>query len=66
MDEKDLRILIATEYLPPYVSGIANRCKNLIHGYKRQGAQVTVCSVAGTDCDMIGLSMPNPFYNQQR
>ena len=61
-----LRILVATEYLPPYVSGIANRCKNLIHGYKESGAKVTVCSVSGTDCDMSGISIPNIFYSEQR
>lgn len=61
-----LRILVITEYLPPYVSGIANRCKNLIQGYKDRGAKVTVASVEGTDCDLTGTSIANPFYCQQR
>ena len=61
-----LRILVATEYLPPYVSGIANRCRNLTQGYKEAGAQVTVVSVKGTDCDMTGTSISNPFYSHQR
>ena len=61
-----LRILVATEYLPPYVSGIAYRCRNLVQGYKEAGAQVTLCSIGGTDCDMVGTSIPNPFYLHQR
>ncbi|EGF81530.1 hypothetical protein BATDEDRAFT_87481 [Batrachochytrium dendrobatidis JAM81] len=61
-----LRILFATEYLPPYVSGIANRCKNLINGYRQEGHHVTVFSVQGTDCDVIVPSIVNPFYSQQR
>ena len=65
-NNSNLRILVATEYLPPFVSGIANRCKNLIAGYREKGARVTVCSVGGTDCDMVGLSIPNPFYTHQR
>jgi hypothetical protein len=61
-----MRIIVATEYLPPYVSGIANRCNNLISGYREKGHQVTVLSVTGTDADMHGTSFSNPFYNQQR
>ncbi|KAH6573143.1 hypothetical protein BASA50_007023 [Batrachochytrium salamandrivorans] len=61
-----LRILFATEYLPPFVSGIANRCKNLINGYRQEGHHVTVFSVHGTDCDIIVPSIVNPFYAQQR
>lgn len=61
-----LHILFATEYLPPYVSGIANRCKNLINGYRQKGHRVTVYSVSGTDCDVIVPSIMNPFYAQQR
>ncbi|KAI8912771.1 hypothetical protein EDD86DRAFT_202200 [Gorgonomyces haynaldii] len=61
-----MHILFATEYLPPYVSGISNRCKNLINGYRKQGHQVTVCSVEKTDCDIPVVSVPNPFYDQQR
>lgn len=65
-EKKPLRILFATEYLPPYVSGIANRCKNWIQGYKDQGHQVTVFSCKGTDCDVVVPSLANPFYNHQR
>ena len=61
-----LRILVATEFLPPYVSGIANRCKNLIKGYRDQGHTVTVASVAGTACDMVVPSIVNPIYTLQR
>ncbi|KAJ3054692.1 Sulfoquinovosyl transferase sqd2 [Rhizophlyctis rosea] len=61
-----LRILVATEFLPPYVSGIANRCKNLIKGYRDQGHTVTVASVAGTACDMVVPSILNPIYTLQR
>ncbi|KAI8924869.1 hypothetical protein BC831DRAFT_463532 [Entophlyctis helioformis] len=46
--QQPLRILFATEYLPPFISGIANRCKNLINGYRAEGHHVTVFSVAGT------------------
>lgn len=60
------RILIATEYLPPFVSGISNRCKNLIKGYRERGHTVTVLSHKGTDCDYPVLSIPNPLYNAQR
>ncbi|TPX40702.1 hypothetical protein SeLEV6574_g06466 [Synchytrium endobioticum] len=63
---RKMRILMATEYLPPYVSGIANRCKNLIKGYREAGHQVTVYSVAGTHCDHVVWSVPNPFYPAQR
>jgi hypothetical protein len=65
-DYSQLRILVATEYLPPFVSGIANRCRDLISGYRAAGAQVTVVSVAGTRCDMTGTSIANPFYSHQR
>ena len=61
-----MRILIATEYLPPYISGIANRCKNLINGYRAEGHEVTVYSVTGTDCDVVVPSIPNPLYEHQR
>jgi hypothetical protein len=61
-----LRILLATEYLPPFISGIANRCKNLINGYRRKGHSVTVFSVDGSDCDHNVTSITNPFYNRQR
>ncbi|KAJ3175432.1 Sulfoquinovosyl transferase sqd2 [Geranomyces variabilis] len=61
-----LRILVATEYLPPYVSGIANRFKNLTNGYRDAGHIVTISSVAGTACDMVVPSVPNPFYLEQR
>lgn len=61
-----LRILMATEYLPPYVSGIANRCKNLIKGYKENGHIVTVAGPSGTNADIIVPSIPNVFYNHQR
>ncbi|KAJ3150068.1 hypothetical protein HDU86_006792 [Geranomyces michiganensis] len=61
-----LRILVATEYLPPYVSGIANRFKNLTQGYRDAGHIVTIASVAGTACDMVVPSVPNPFYREQR
>ncbi|TPX32883.1 hypothetical protein SmJEL517_g04098 [Synchytrium microbalum] len=57
---------MATEYLPPYVSGIANRCKNLIKGYREAGHNVTVYSVAGTQCEHVIWSVPNPFYPAQR
>lgn len=63
---KHLRILIATEYLPPYVSGISNRCKNWIQGYRALGHHVTVASVRGTDCDITVPSICNPWYRQQR
>jgi hypothetical protein len=65
-DTRNLRILVATEYLPPYVSGIANRCRNLISGYRDAGCVVTVVSVEGTQCDMAGTSIANPFYSHQR
>ncbi|KAI8908645.1 hypothetical protein DFJ77DRAFT_503229 [Powellomyces hirtus] len=61
-----MRILVVTEYLPPYVSGIANRFKNLTKGYRDAGHVVTIASVAGTACDMVVPSLPNPFYMQQR
>ena len=61
-----MHILFATEYLPPYVSGISNRCKNLINGYRERGHTVTVCSVQGTNCDIVVPSLPNPFYAHQR
>jgi hypothetical protein len=61
-----LRILVATEYLPPFVSGISNRCKNLIKGYKERGHAVTVFSLNDTDCDYAVPSIPNPLYNAQR
>jgi hypothetical protein len=61
-----MRILFATEYLPPYISGISNRCKNLINGYRQAGHNVTVFSVNGSDCDVVVPSIPNPIYNQQR
>ena len=66
MVEQPLRILVATEYLPPFISGIANRCKNLINGYRERGHQVTVYSCLGTDCDYVCPSLKNPFYKQQR
>ncbi|KAJ3383506.1 Sulfoquinovosyl transferase sqd2 [Lobulomyces angularis] len=65
-NSRPLRILIATEYLPPYISGIANRCKNLISGYKRNNHHVTVYSLKGTDADHVVFSVPNVFYNAQR
>jgi glycosyltransferase involved in cell wall biosynthesis len=63
---KPLRILFATEYLPPFVSGISNRCKNWINGYRQEGHQVTVCSVHGSECDIVIPSIANPFYKHQR
>ncbi|KNC96106.1 uncharacterized protein SPPG_08495 [Spizellomyces punctatus DAOM BR117] len=63
---RPLRILVATEYLPPYVSGIANRFKNLVKGYREEGHEVTVASVAGTACDLVVPSVPNFFYPAQR
>nr|KAJ3420405.1 Sulfoquinovosyl transferase sqd2 [Polyrhizophydium stewartii] len=63
---RPLRILFATEYLPPFISGIANRCKNLVNGYRQEGHDVTVFSVTGTDCDVVVPSIPNPFYRHQR
>jgi hypothetical protein len=66
MERKPLRILFATEYLPPFVSGISNRCKNWINGYREEGHKVTVCSVQGSECDMVASSIANPFYNHQR
>ena len=63
---KPLSILLVTEYLPPFISGIANRCRNLIAGYRKQGHLVTVVSCAGSDCDIAVPSFPNPFYAQQR
>ncbi|KAI9332146.1 hypothetical protein DFJ73DRAFT_764768 [Zopfochytrium polystomum] len=64
--EGPLRILMATEYLPPFVSGIANRCKNLIKGYREHGHIVTVAGPAGTEADIVVPSVPNIFYNLQR
>ena len=64
--KKKLRILFATEYLPPFVSGISNRCKNWINGYREEGHKVTVCSVEGSECDIVAPSIANPFYNHQR
>ncbi len=61
-----MRILVATEYLPPYVSGIANRCKNLVKGYRENGHQVTVFGPSGTEADVTVPSIPNIFYNHQR
>jgi hypothetical protein len=61
-----LRILFATEYLPPYISGISNRCKNWINGYRALGHNVTVFSVKGSDCDVVVPSIPNPIYPLQR
>jgi glycosyltransferase involved in cell wall biosynthesis len=61
-----MHILFVTEYLPPYISGIANRCQNLINGYRSKGHKVTVASVYGTDCNVVVASVQNPFYNQQR
>ncbi|KAI8801239.1 hypothetical protein BJ742DRAFT_744714 [Cladochytrium replicatum] len=63
---RPLRILMATEYLPPYVSGIANRCKYLIRGYREEGHLVTVYGPVGTDCDKIAPSVRNIFYPAQR
>ncbi|KAJ3029250.1 UNVERIFIED_CONTAM: Sulfoquinovosyl transferase sqd2 [Siphonaria sp. JEL0065] len=63
---KPLRILMATEYLPPFVSGIANRCKNLVKGYREHGHHVTVYGPPGSDCDIQVVSIVNPFYDQQR
>ncbi|KAJ3088555.1 Sulfoquinovosyl transferase sqd2 [Quaeritorhiza haematococci] len=61
-----MHILLATEYFPPYVSGIANRCKNLVKVYKENGHEVTVYSVVGTGCDHVVTSIPNIFYERQR
>ncbi|KAI9091484.1 hypothetical protein DFS34DRAFT_635372 [Phlyctochytrium arcticum] len=66
LGHQPLRILVASEYLPPYVSGIANRFKNLIKGYRDEGHVVTVASVAGAACDIVVPSLPNPFYPRQR
>jgi glycosyltransferase involved in cell wall biosynthesis len=63
---RKMRILVATEYLPPYVSGIANRCKNLVKGYRENGHQVTVFGPTGSDADVHVPSIPNIFYNHQR
>ncbi|KAJ1546804.1 phosphatidylinositol kinase- protein kinase tor1, partial [Cladochytrium tenue] len=63
---RTMRILMATEYLPPYVSGIANRCKNLIKGYRENGHEVTVAGPCGTEADIIVPSVPNVFYPHQR
>ncbi|KAJ3008828.1 hypothetical protein HKX48_008319 [Thoreauomyces humboldtii] len=63
---RSLRILIATEYLPPYVSGIANRFKNLTKGYKDAGHVVTIASISGSECDIVVPSVRNPFYLDQR
>ncbi|KAJ3405699.1 Sulfoquinovosyl transferase sqd2, partial [Chytridiales sp. JEL 0842] len=63
---KHLRIAVATEYLPPYVSGIANRCKNLVKGYRANGHTVTVFGPYGTDADVKVPTIPNVFYNHQR
>ncbi|KAI8928633.1 hypothetical protein BC831DRAFT_447410 [Entophlyctis helioformis] len=64
--KQPLRILFATEYLPPFISGISNSSKNLINGYRAEGHHVTVYSVAGTECDVVVPSVPNPFYEHQR
>ncbi|KAJ3251368.1 Sulfoquinovosyl transferase sqd2 [Chytriomyces hyalinus] len=61
-----MRILVATEYLPPFVSGIANRCKNLVRGYRQHGHTVTTYGPPGSDCDVQVVSIVNPFYDQQR
>ncbi|KAI8832552.1 hypothetical protein BC829DRAFT_448936 [Chytridium lagenaria] len=63
---RPLRILLATEYLPPFVSGIANRCKNLAQGYRENGHDVTVMGPHGTDADVVVYSAPNIFYPAQR
>ncbi|KAJ3138816.1 hypothetical protein HK101_003688 [Irineochytrium annulatum] len=65
-EERPLRIAFATEYLPPSVSGIANRCKNLVKGYREQGHKVTVFGCHGTDAEYTVASIPTPFYNEQR
>ncbi|KAI8825270.1 uncharacterized protein EV422DRAFT_253008 [Fimicolochytrium jonesii] len=64
--DRPLRILVATEYLPPTVSGIANRFKNLIKGYRDAGHDVKIASVRGTYCDIVVPSVPNLFYLEQR
>ncbi|RKP00401.1 hypothetical protein CXG81DRAFT_6901, partial [Caulochytrium protostelioides] len=61
-----LRVLMLTEYLPPYVSGIAYRCKNWIHGLRAAGHAVTVASVPGTPCEYTVPSIRNPFYPAQQ
>ncbi|KAJ3199941.1 hypothetical protein HDU67_002418, partial [Dinochytrium kinnereticum] len=63
---RPLRILLATEYLPPFVSGIANRCKNLAQGYRENGHDVTLFGCHGTDADVVVPSVPNVFYPAQR
>ncbi|KAJ3093647.1 hypothetical protein HDU97_009301, partial [Phlyctochytrium planicorne] len=63
---RPLRILLATEYLPPFVSGIANRCKNLAQGYRENGHDVTLFGCDGTDADVVVPSVPNVFYPAQR
>ena len=65
-ERKPLRIIFATEYLPPFVSGISNRCKNWINGYRKEGHSVKVFSVAGSECDVVVPSIANPFYDHQR
>jgi hypothetical protein len=65
-EREPLRILFATEYLPPFVSGISNRCKNWINGYRKEGHSVKVFSVAGSECDIVVPSIANPFYKHQR
>ncbi|KAJ3182793.1 Sulfoquinovosyl transferase sqd2 [Gaertneriomyces sp. JEL0708] len=64
-DER-LHVLLVTEYLPPYVSGIANRCKYWIRGFKKEGHRVTVVGCIGTECDIEMWSMKNLWYDQQR
>ncbi|KAJ3210854.1 Sulfoquinovosyl transferase sqd2 [Dinochytrium kinnereticum] len=63
---RPLRILMATEYLPPFVSGIANRCKNLAQGYRDNGHHVTLFGCHGTNADVVVPSVPNIFYPAQR
>lgn len=64
---RPMRILMATEYLPPFISGIANRCKNLVEGYRKEGHSVAVYSIRGAPLTTHPVpSIPNFLYIKQR
>jgi len=62
-----MKILFVTEYLPPRVSGIAERCKQYINGYTSRGHTVEVWSVDGTvGANFQMWSLPNLWNTDQR
>lgn len=62
-----MKILFVTEYLPPRVSGIAERAQQYVNGYKARGHTVEVWSVSGTvGADCVMWSLPNVWNMDQR